>query len=67
MILIQLAQYFFHNGPLPLKYSTYRFLRKYQLSLSSKDLDSLGIKAQETTLVNDYRTIINSDCHEKTD
>ena len=25
MIFIQLAQYFFHNGPLPLKYSTYRF------------------------------------------
>ena len=40
---------------------------KYELSLSSKDLESLGIKAQETALINDYRTIINSDCHEKTD
>ena len=31
MILIQLAQYFFHNGPLPLKYSTYRFLRRSRI------------------------------------
>lgn len=40
---------------------------KYELSLSSKDLESLGVKAQEAVLINDYKTIINSDCYEKTD
>lgn len=40
---------------------------KYELSLSSTDLDSLVVREQERAIVNEYKKILNSQSYEKAD